>query len=114
MVDRVKLALPRVGVATVYRTVKLLVEEGRLTRTMTESGLARFEVTTRDHHDHLSCVVCGKIVEFENSQIERLQEKIAREFGMRLTHHRMELFGECMDPKCGLTNTKGRREKSKA
>ncbi len=95
--ERVSKELPRIGIATVYRTVNLLVEEGSLTRTITDSGIARFEVTPKSHHDHLSCVGCGKIVEFENDQIERLQEKIAQENGFKLTDHRMELFGECKE-----------------
>jgi Fur family ferric uptake transcriptional regulator len=89
--------LPGVGIATIYRTVNLLVETGSLTRTIVDRGLARFEVTPQEHHDHLSCVLCGKIVEFENAQIEKLQEKIAEDFGFKLTDHRMELFGECKD-----------------
>jgi Fur family transcriptional regulator, ferric uptake regulator len=89
--------LPGVGIATIYRTVNLLVAEGSLTRTIVDRGLARFEVTPSEHHDHLSCVLCGKIVEFENAQIEKLQEKIAEELGFKLTDHRMELFGECKD-----------------
>jgi len=93
--DRVSKELPRIGIATVYRTVNLLVEEGSITRTITDSGIARFEVTPKSHHDHLSCLSCGKIVEFENEQIERLQEQIAHENGFKLTDHRMELFGEC-------------------
>jgi len=95
--DRVAKEHPSIGIATVYRTVNLLVEEGSITRTVTDSGVARFEVTPKSHHDHLSCVRCGKIVEFENDQIEKLQEKIARENGFKLTDHRMELFGECKD-----------------
>ena len=89
--------LPGVGIATIYRTVNLLVETGSLTRTIVDRGVARFEVTPQEHHDHLSCVLCGKIVEFENAQIEKLQEKIAEDFGFKLTDHRMELFGECKD-----------------
>lgn len=90
-------AIPKVGIATIYRTVNLLVEEGFLTRTILETGIARFEVTPTDHHDHLTCTLCGHIVEFENEKIEELQKKIAKRFGFVLTDHRMELYGECVD-----------------
>lgn len=99
MVDRVQKQMPKVGVATVYRTVNLLVDERFVTRTMLEDGTARFETTPEEHHDHMTCVICGKIVEFENQQIEKLQEKVAKELGFKLTDHRMELYGECLDPK---------------
>ena len=60
------------------------------------SGLARYEPpSSRGHHDHLICRGCGRIVEFENDQIESLQEKVARRHGFIVTDHRMELYGVC-------------------
>lgn len=97
LAERLQTDMPSVGIATIYRTVNLLVDEGAVTRTIVDHGPARFEVTPEEHHDHLSCVICGKIVEFENDQIEKLQEKIAEEHGFVLKDHRMELFGECRD-----------------
>ncbi len=97
MAEAVSKDLPGVGIATVYRTVNILVEEGLITKSLVDRSSARFEVTPNEHHDHLSCVICGKIVEFENDQIERLQEKIAEQHGFSLTNHRMELFGECKE-----------------
>lgn len=97
LAEEAKSQLPGVGIATIYRTVNLLVEEGAVTKTLLESGMARFEVTPQEHHDHLTCLRCGKIVEFENDQIEDLQKKIAKKLGFQLTDHRMELYGECLD-----------------
>lgn len=97
LAEEAKKSLPSVGIATVYRTVNLLVEEGALTRTLLETGIARFEVTPQEHHDHLTCLKCGRIVEFENEQIEDLQKKIAKKLGFHLKDHLMELYGECID-----------------
>lgn len=86
-----------VGYATVYRTVKLLERVGMLTASRFSDGTARYEVALadEDHHDHLICTRCGKIVEFENHEIERLQEETARRLGFTLESHRMDLYGLC-------------------
>lgn len=104
---RTKRAVPGVGVATVYRTVNLLVDEGALTRTLTAQGSARYEVCPEEHHDHLTCLDCGEIFEFAEPKIEELQEKTAKKLGFSLLDHRMELFGECLNKRC-----KHRRKKS--
>lgn len=100
MVEKVQSKMPKVGVATVYRTVNLLVDEKLVTKTMLDDGYARFEVTPEDHHDHMTCLSCGKIFEFENEQIEKLQMKVAKKLGFELADHRMELYGNCLDAKC--------------
>ena len=89
---------PNIGYATVYRTLKLLTECG-LAVSMQIDGTRRFE-PNRDHHDHLICTDCGKILEFENEEIEELQEKVAKELGFALTSHKMNLFGQCIDVNC--------------
>ena len=87
---------PRLGPATVYRTLRLLRQAGLATGMTTGDGLARYEPPSqRGHHDHLICRGCGRIVEFENDQIEALQEKVARRHGFVVTDHRMELYGLC-------------------
>ena len=58
---------------------------------------ARYEWALKKHHDHLTCTVCKKIVEFENLEIERLQAKVAKEFGFDLMDHVLELYGVCPD-----------------
>lgn len=93
---KVKAANPRVGQATVYRTLKLFVESG-LAREMTLSdGQTRYEhLMAGEHHDHLVCTGCGKIIEFEDEIIERMQREIAARHGFTITNHRLELYGLC-------------------
>jgi len=87
---------PGIGPATVYRTLKLLREAGLATGMNTGDGLARYESPIRrSHHDHLVCRHCGRIVEFENDQIEALQQRVAEQHGFVVTDHRLELFGVC-------------------
>jgi Fur family ferric uptake transcriptional regulator len=85
----------RVGYATVYRTLKLLVESGLAVERQFGDGQARFEVAG-EHHDHLICAKCGLILEFEDDEIERLQEKIAQRLGgFAVIRHRHELYALC-------------------
>jgi Fur family ferric uptake transcriptional regulator len=90
---------PKVGAATVYRTLNLLVEIGIAERVRFDAGSAAFESTLgREHHDHLICVACGAIHEFRDDRIEKIQLRIAAEHGFTLQRHRLELFGLC--PAC--------------
>ncbi len=91
----VKKVNPRIGYATVYRTMKLLKECGLASESHFLNGEARYESTEGQHHDHLICVQCGSIVEFEEERIERLQAEVARKAGFLFTGHRMELYGVC-------------------
>ena len=87
---------PRVGYATVYRTVRLLRESGLAAERHFHDGEARFEnVEEQHHHDHLICERCGRIVEFANDEIEALQERVAHELGFVISRHKMELYGIC-------------------
>jgi Fur family ferric uptake transcriptional regulator len=88
---------PGVGLATVYRTVKLLEEAGLAhARQFGSGGHTLYEVAgQRAHHDHLICQSCNHIVEFESDEIEALQEKVAHRLGFAITHHRHEIFGLC-------------------
>ena len=89
---------PKVGYATVYRTLKLLKESGLASERRFGDGLSRYEVALVDeHHDHLICTGCGRIVEFEDDHIERLQVQLAKRHGFLLTRHRHELYGLCPD-----------------
>ena len=93
---------PSVGHATVYRTLKLLQELDLVHANNCTDGTARFEVATGvdEHHDHLVCRSCGHIVEFEDAQIERLQEAVAAAHGFRLADHKMVLYGDCLRKNC--------------
>jgi Fur family ferric uptake transcriptional regulator len=88
---------PRIGYATVYRTMKLLTECGVAAERHFRDGEARYESAEKKHHDHLICERCGTIVEFEEQQIEALQEAVAGRLGFRFTGHKMELYGVCRD-----------------
>ncbi len=85
----------KVGYATVYRTLKLLVDAGIAIQRQFGDGQARFEVEG-EHHDHLICTKCGLILEFEDEEIEALQDKIAQRLGgFKVLRHRHELYGLC-------------------
>lgn len=88
---------PGVGLATVYRTVKLLEDAGLAEPRQFGSGQTLYELSGPDgaHHDHIICKECGYVVEFESDEIEEIQTRIAREHGFGLVHHRHELFGLC-------------------
>ncbi len=83
----------RVSIATVYRTVRLFEEANILERHDFGDGRARYEEATDEHHDHLIDLQSGKVIEFQNQQIEILQEKIAEKHGFKLVGHRLELYG---------------------
>jgi Fur family ferric uptake transcriptional regulator len=82
-----------ISLATVYRTVKLFEELGILDKLEFGDGRARYEDADREHHDHLINVQNGEVIEFINSDIEKLQEKIAQELGFKLLGHKLELYG---------------------
>ncbi len=82
-----------ISIATVYRTVRLFEEAGILERHDFRDGRSRYEEVPERHHDHLIDVQSGKVIEFRNEDIEKLQEFIARELGYKLVDHRLELYG---------------------
>ena len=82
-----------VSIATVYRTVRLFEEAGILERHDFGDGRSRYEEATDDHHDHLINIKTGEVVEFTNTEIEVLQERIAKEHGLKLVDHKLELYG---------------------
>lgn len=92
--------LPKVGTATLYRTVHLLAQLGYLTETKAGMEAARYEFAQSEHHDHLTCRQCNHIFEFENEEIERLQAQVAKRLGFSLAHHQMELYGNCERKPC--------------
>lgn len=103
----VKKVNPRVGYATVYRTLKLLKECGLADERHFHDGQARYEPTETEeqHHDHIICERCGKIVEFNSDELEKLQERIARFLGFVVSRHRMELYGICAECREGRRET---------
>lgn len=84
---------PHISIATVYRTVKLFEDAGILERHDFRDGRSRYEELSESHHDHLIDVQTGKVVEFRNEEIEKLQRMIAEELGFELVDHQLELYG---------------------
>lgn len=84
---------PRISIATVYRTVRLFEENDILERHDFRDGRARYEEVSEHHHDHLIDLKTGRVIEFQNAEIEQLQERIARDLGYELRGHRLELYG---------------------
>ena len=84
-----------IGLATVYRVLNQFDDAGIVTRHHFEGGKSVFELAQKDHHDHLVCLNCGKVVEFEDDIIEQRQTDIANEHKISLKHHSLYLYGEC-------------------
>src|SRR5690349_16845227 len=82
----------RIGLATVYRTLRLFEEANILERHDFGDGRARYEEAPEEHHDHLIDVQSGRVLEFQDSEIEQLQRKVAERLGYRLIDHRLELY----------------------
>ena len=89
-------ANPKIGYTTVYRTLKLLTRLGLATQRKFADGETRYEPASEGrHHDHLICLDCGKIIEFEDPTLEALQIRIAQRHQFKISHHRLELYGRC-------------------
>lgn len=84
---------PKISISTVYRTLRLFEEAAIIERHAFRDGRARYEPVPDEHHDHLIDLRSGRVVEFRDEEIERIQERIARELGFRLVDHRLELYG---------------------
>jgi len=91
-----------IGIATVYRTLSFLEESKIVSSISFGADGKKYELMLKEHHDHLVCTECGKIIEFHNEIIEEQQELIAKEFNFKMTTHIMQLVGicqECQDKK---------------
>ena len=87
----------KISIATVYRTVRLFEEAGIIEKHDFGGSSARYEEATDDHHDHLINVKNGNVIEFQNEEIEALQRTIAKQNGLKLIGHRLELYGVPFD-----------------
>ena len=83
----------KISIATVYRTVKLFEECGIIEKHDFKGNKSRYEQAKKEHHDHLIDVTTGKIIEFVNEDIEKLQKQVAEKLGYKLVDHRLELYG---------------------
>ena len=84
---------PKISIATVYRTIRLLEEANVIEKLDIGDGRARYEEQRDEHHHHLIDVKSGKVIEFQNEELEQLKKKIARQLGYDLVDDRLELFG---------------------
>jgi len=86
-----------VGVATIYRVLTQFEEAGMINKLNFDNGQSVYELSNTEHHDHLLCVKCGKIDEFNDEVIEQHQHDIATKYGYQLTDHCLYLYGLCQD-----------------
>ena len=86
----------KIGIATIYRTLSLLEDEGLADSLVIDSS-KRYELGLKKHHDHLICTECGKIVEFYDDIIEKRQEEVAKEYGFLMRSHSMKIVGVCLE-----------------
>lgn len=96
--QRVKELSPSIGLATVYRTLSFLEKEHLVNSISFGSEGKKYELNRGEHHDHMICLECGKILEFYDEELEHLQEAIAKKVGFKLVTHEMILYGIC--PEC--------------
>ncbi len=95
--DALKIKMKGSHRATIYRTIKHMMEAGLLAKVQTSSHtkVAYEHTLGHTHHDHLVCDRCGDIIEFHNDDIEKMQEKIAENFGFEILHHSLVITGVC-------------------
>ncbi len=85
----------KIGIATVYRTLSLLEESKMVTSLSFGAQGKKYELDTKEHHDHMICTSCGTIIEFVDHDIERLQEEVAKKNNFKITTHSMQIYGLC-------------------
>ncbi|HTJ96459.1 MAG TPA: ferric iron uptake transcriptional regulator [Rhodocyclaceae bacterium] len=97
-----------IGLATVYRVLTQFEQAGLLERHYFESGKAVFELNEGKHHDHLVCMQCGKVEEFFDPEIEKRQNKVAKDRGFAITEHALYLYADCIKTDCPNKKTRQR------
>lgn len=97
--DFVKVKSPEIGLATVYRTVQLLVELEVLSKLNLDDGFVRYELDDHDedqhHHHHLICSECGKIIEVKEDLLDSLENEIESKYAFQIKDHKLKFFGLC-------------------
>jgi Fur family ferric uptake transcriptional regulator len=89
-----------IGLATVYRVLTQFEQAGLLMRHHFDSDKAVFELNHGDHHDHLVCLQCGKVEEFIDAEIEKRQQRIAKERGFAINDHSLQIYADCIKENC--------------
>lgn len=101
--DKVKQEYPEIGLATVYRTVQLLLELHLIDKINLDDGCVRYEIahleggTTKHHHHHLVCLSCGNVFSFEDDLLEQLEDEIKKKLDFRVVDHEVKLYGYCRE-----------------
>lgn len=101
--ELVKIDYPEIGLATVYRTIQLLLELKLIDSVQLGDGFVRYEFghneegDKKHHHHHLVCLSCGKVVSFEDDLLEKLEEKIEEKTSFRVVDHDVKFYGYCID-----------------
>ncbi len=96
ILDRLEAENQPVGKATVYRTLDLLLEAGLIREHDFGEGFRRYEPTWI-HHEHLVCTSCGKVIEFQSEDVDRIESEMAALHRFHPTHHKMEIYGKCQE-----------------
>ena len=89
-----------VGLATIYNVLAQFEAAGLVVRRYLKKGQACYEINRGDHHDHMVCTQCGRIVEFLDQTIERRQEAIAKKYGFKLNDHSLVMYVDCTSQNC--------------
>jgi Fur family ferric uptake transcriptional regulator len=96
-----------IGLATVYRVLTQFEQAGLLMRHHFESGKAVFELNEGRHHDHLVCMQCGRVEEFYDPEIEKRQQKVAKDRGFAISEHALYLYADCTKVHCPYRKAPG-------
>lgn len=101
--DKVKQEYPEIGLATVYRTVQLLLELHLIDKISLDDGCVRYEIarldgnTEKHHHHHLVCLSCGNVFSFEDDLLEQLEAEIEGKLDFHVVDHEVKLYGYCRE-----------------
>lgn len=101
--EKVRQEYPEIGLATVYRTIQLLLELHLIDKISLNDGCIRYEIAKQDdneskhHHHHLVCLSCGNVFSFEDDLLEELEEKIKETMNFKIVDHEVKLYGYCRE-----------------
>jgi Fur family transcriptional regulator, ferric uptake regulator len=101
--ELIKVECPEIGLATVYRTIQLLLELNLIDRINLDDGFVRYEIGNMDenrakhHHHHLICLTCGKVISFQDDLLDELEKRIMDNVGFKVIDHEVKLYGKCKD-----------------
>ena len=100
ILDEVRTTHPKIGFATIYRFLKHLTASGMITEISMGHSSSKYELKSKEFHYHITCIHCGKIIEFKNKTIENTIQKLLKEKGYTLEHQSLELYVKCNSSGC--------------